>query len=215
MVIAISLQKVRTIYDGLADSFYLAAMQDFEELVRPKDLRTLQCLVLTGQYSFLTPTRSSAYYVVGLATKICQRMGFTDEHTIMTSGFNLDPLIVDLRKRVVWNVISMENDLAHSMGRPSGFATGQDLINVGFFSTVEDELISKEGIREGQPVQRKLMSIHVCKLSLLQAEISRTLYEKKNKDPQDDTHPWYQTIEKKLTDWHHACPDGPEWCRAW
>jgi hypothetical protein len=215
MVIAISLQKVEATYAGLADSFYLAAMQNFEEVIRPKDLRTLQCLVLTGQYSFLTPTRSSAYYVVGLATKICQRMGFTDEQTITTSGYNLDPLTIDLRKRVVWSVITMENDLAHSMGRPSGFATGHNLINVGFCTHVEDELITDEGIEDGTPVQGKLLSIHMCKMSLLQAEISRTLYEKKNQDPKNDAHPWYQTIEKKLAEWHQACPNGPDWCKAW
>lgn len=215
MVIAISFQKGEAQLAGLADSFYLAAMQEFEEVVRPKDLRTLQCLVLTGQYSFLTPTRSSAYYVVGLATKICQHMGLTDEQTVTTSGYNLDPLTVDLRKRIVWAVITMENDLAHSMGRPSGFATGHDLINVGFFATVEDNSITEEGIQEGQPAQRKLMSIHMCKMSLLQAEISRTLYEKKNQDPKNDAHPWYQAIDKKLADWRNACPSGPEWCESW
>lgn len=215
MVIAIGLQKVDAAYSGLADGYYLAAMQHFEDVVRPKDLRTLQCLVLTGQYSFLTPTRSSAYYVVGLATKICQRMGYTDEQTITTSGYGLNSLLIDLRRRVVWSVIAMEHDLAHSMGRPSGYATGHDLINVRFFATVSDECITEEGIHDGEDIHRKLMSIHMCKMSLLQAEISRTLYEKKSHEPKNDAHPWYREIEKKLTDWDEQSPNGPDWSKAW
>ncbi len=39
MVMAISLQKLDTPHAGLADSYYLASMHYFEEVVRPKDLQ--------------------------------------------------------------------------------------------------------------------------------------------------------------------------------
>ncbi len=48
MVIAISMQKLGTQYSGLADSYYLAAMAYMEDVIRPKDLKTLQCLVLVA-----------------------------------------------------------------------------------------------------------------------------------------------------------------------
>jgi hypothetical protein len=214
MVIAISLQKLGTNYAGLADSYYLAAMQDFEDVVRPKDLKTLQCLVLIGEYSFLTPTRTPVYYVVGLATKICQQEGYTDEKTI-TAGFNLDAMTIDLRRRLVWIVAAMEYDLAHSMGRPSSYATGNDHIDVGFFAAVDDENITQNGIQAGPPSNRKLVAIHMCKMSLLQAEIRRKLYEKKKSEPKNDAHPWYQTVEKKVTTWLESSPEGPAWCKDW
>ncbi len=59
MVLAISMQKLDPQYAGLADSYYLAAMPFLEDVVRPKDLKTLQCLVLIAQYSLLTPTRTA------------------------------------------------------------------------------------------------------------------------------------------------------------
>ncbi len=46
MVMAISLQKLDTQYAGLADGYYQAAMQYFEDVVRHKELKTLQCLIL-------------------------------------------------------------------------------------------------------------------------------------------------------------------------
>lgn len=67
----------------------------------------------------------------------------------MMLGYNLDFLIIDFCKRVVWSVIIMENDLVYSMGWLSGFVMGYNLINVGFCIYVEDELIIDEGIEDG------------------------------------------------------------------
>jgi hypothetical protein len=180
MVMAISLQKLDTQYAGLADSYYLAAMQHFEDVVRSKDLKTLQCLILIGQYSLLTPTRTAVYFVIGLATRICQQLGLGEEKTI-TAGYDIglvDPLTLDMRRRLSWIVTTNEFGLAQSMGRPSGFAKGNDLMDVKFFATVDDGNITEEGIKPGEPCEKKLVSIHFCKMRILQAEIRRILYEK-------------------------------------
>jgi hypothetical protein len=214
MVIAISLQKLDTQYAGLADSYYLAAMQHFEHVIRAKDLKTLQCLVLIAQYSMLTPTRVPVYYVMGLAVKICQQEGLSDEKTIAT-GYNLDPLTIDMRRRLVWIIASMEFGLAHTLGRPNSFATGDETIDVGFFSNVDDELITANGIEDGPASGRKLVAIHMCKMRILQAEIRRTLYERKRQEPKNDSHPWYQQMEAKMTAWVNDSPADPAWAKTW
>ena len=106
MVLAISLQKLDPQYAGLADSYYLAAFAHVEAAMRPMDLKTLQCLVLIGQYSLLTPTRTAVYYVIGLATRLCQQLGLHEEETILQGGtlLELDPLEKDLRRRLFWIV---------------------------------------------------------------------------------------------------------------
>ena len=75
LVIAISMQKLDTQYAGLADSYYLAALPYLEAAVRKMNLSTLQCFALIAQYSLLTPTRTAAYWVVGLATEALSRAG--------------------------------------------------------------------------------------------------------------------------------------------
>lgn len=215
MVIAISLQKLDTQYAGLADSYYLAAMQHVEELIRLKDLKTLQCLVLIAQYSLLTPTRTPVYYVIGLATRICQQEGLTDEKTIAT-GYNLNPQTVDMRRRLVWIVAAMELGLAHSMGRPSGFATGDDRMDVNFFAAVDDEHITEDGILlNAPPSERKIVAIHFYKLRICQAEIRRALYERKRPEPKNDTHPWYEHLEGQIKQWLDSSPENPPWCKPW
>lgn len=214
MVFAIGLQRMSIRYAGLADAFYLAAMKNFEDILRPKDLKTLQCLLLIGQYSLITPTRVPVYYVVGLATKICQQEGLVDEKTI-TTGYNLDPLTMDLRRRLVWSVASMEFGLAHTLGRPNNFATGDEQLDVNFMSTVEDKYITKNGIGAGPTCDRKVVAIHAFKMRILQAEIRRILYEHKRLEPKNDSSPWYQQMEKRMKNWLDTCPVDLPWCKPW
>ncbi|KFA70428.1 hypothetical protein S40285_00671 [Stachybotrys chlorohalonatus IBT 40285] len=214
MVFAISMQKLDTQYAGLADSYYVAAMQYIQDVIRPKDLKTLQCLVLVGQYSLLTPTRTPVYYVIGLATRICHQEGLTDESTIAT-GYNLDPQTIDMRRRLVWVVAGMELGLAHSMGRPSGFARGNDNLDVEFFATVDDEFITESGIQPGPPSPRKLVAIHFYKMRMCQAEIRRSLYEKKRSEPKSEAHPWYEHMEKRLKEWLDTAPSDYPFAKAW
>lgn len=213
LVMATSMQKLDSTYAGLADSYYLAAMKRFEDIVRPKDLKTLQCLVLIGQYSLLTPTRTAVYYIVGLATRICQQLGLADEKTI-SLGAN-DPMTLDMRRRLSWIVSTMELGLAYSMGRPSGFAKTNDINDVRFFETVSDANISQNGIIPGPPDERKLVSIHFCKMRQHQAEIRRVLYERKHAEPKDNRHPWFADMESKIDRWLKETPENPPWCKPW
>jgi len=217
MVLAIAMQKLDPQYAGLADSYYLAAMAYMEEVIRPKDLKTLQCLVLVALYSLLTPTRTAIYYIVGLATRLCQQLGLTEEKTI-TQGVSLglvNPIQLDMRRRLSWIILSMEFGLAHSMGRPNAFATGQDHVDVGFFEPIDDEYITVDGILPGPVSEKKTVAIHFLRMRLLQAEIRRVLYQKKRPEPRSEDHPWYAQMEQKLKDWVDACPTSPPWSKPW
>ncbi|PYI18397.1 C6 transcription factor [Aspergillus japonicus CBS 114.51] len=209
IVIAISMQKMSPVYAGLADSYYLAALPYLEASLRQRDLRSLQCLALIAQYSMLTPTRTAAYWVVGMAVKLCQDLGLTDEATITRSsdGKLLDPLEIDMRRRLFWIVISMEYGLSHSLGRPNCYSVCHDHINVKFFEPVEDHNITREGIRPGaRIILPKCIAIHFFKMRLLQAEIRRILYLNKRDTPNNDQDPWFTQMIRKIDDWVATCP---------
>lgn len=209
MVIAISIQKRDTKYAGLADSYYLAALPYLEKAIRKMDLGTLQCFALIAQYSVVTPTRTASYWIVGLATRLCQQLGITDEATITHP--RLDPLEVDMRRRLFWIITSMEFGLAHSLGRPSAFGTGPNYVNVGFFEAVDDQYITSAGVLPNSPQSiKKLIAIHFFRMRLLQAEIRRKLYLKKRLEPRSDQDQWFLAMEKKLSDWRAAVPQDDE-----
>lgn len=213
MVVAISMQKLDTDYAGLADSYYLAALPFLEDAVRPMNLETLQCFALIAQYSLVTPTRTASYWVVALATRLCQELGITEESGITSdaSGALLNPLQTDMRRRLFWIITSMEMGLAHSLGRPSGFGTSPDHINVRFFEAVDDQFITMTGVLPGAPLSmKKLIAIHFFKMRLLQAEIRRKLYLKKRPEPKDDQAPWFKAMNDKLNDWLSSVPRNDE-----
>ena len=139
MVIAISMQKLDTTYAGLADSYYLAALPYLENTVRPMNLQTLQAFALIAQYSLVTPTRTASYWVVGLATRLCQELGLTEESRSKPETLTAppNPLEIDMRRRLFWIITSMELGLAHSLGRPNGFGTCPNNINVDLFEAIE------------------------------------------------------------------------------
>lgn len=209
MVIAISMQKLSPQYAGLADSYYLAALPFLEPTLKLMDLKALQCLALIAQYSILTPTRTASYWVTGMAVKLCQELGFTEEATITKSrsGKPLNPLEIDMRRRLFWIVSSMELGLSHSLGRPNCNSVSHDHINVKFFELVDDRHITSEGIVPGaKPVLPKCIAIHFFKMRLLQMEVRRMLYLNKRDTPADDQDPWFARMLAKIDHWVASCP---------
>ena len=210
MVIAISLQKMDTQYAGLADSYYLAALKYLEPVVKVMDLQTLQCFALMAEYSLLTPTRTAIYYVVGLAVRLAQALGYHEERTIIKGRGDqpANPLEIDMRRRLFWCVLVMDLGLSHSLGRPSIFATKQEHFNVEWFETCNDEDITAMGIspRAKRPTLKKWIAIHFFKMRLLQLEIRRKLYQRKRDEPRSDTDPWFVQMEAKLQAWRDAAP---------
>jgi len=213
LVTAISMQKLDKQYAGLADSYYLAALPYLTGAVQKMDLSTLQCFALIAQYSLLTPTRTAAYWVVGIAAKLCQDLGLCEEETIHRppSGARPNALEVDMRRRLFWIITSMEYGLSHSLGRPSAFGVTVDNINVNFFELCDDRFISADGLLSGHhPIMKKCISIHFFKMRLLQAEIRRTLYLRRRDTPTQDTDPWFHQMLQKIDDWVRDCPKNDE-----
>lgn len=213
MVIAIGLQRLHDKYAGTADSYYLGALTVFKEVVRPMTLETLQCFILIGQYSLLTPTRTAVFYVIGLAVRLAQTLGISDERTLQVSTTGMgraSDFEIDMKRRTYWAIVSMEFALAHSLGRPSMLATKAEHIDVKFFADVADEYITHEGIRPGTRSVRKWIAQQFYRMRLLQLEIRRTLYLSKRKSPETDDDPWFEQMHLKLRQWRDANPPDVE-----
>lgn len=215
MVLAISLQKMDTQYAGLADSYYLAALQYLEPVMRPMDLKTLQCFALMAEYSLLTPTRTAIYYVVGIAVRLAQALGYHEEKTITRGRADgkADILEIDMRRRLFWCIWVMECGLAHSLGRPAILATSHEHIDVGWFEMCDDAYIKPEGIDQAAPrapTLKKWIAIHFFKMRILQLEIRRKLYQRKRPEPKDDHDPWFKYMDAKLCAWRDAAPNNDE-----
>jgi hypothetical protein len=209
MVIAVGLQRMEKQYAGLADAYYLAALKFLEAVIRLKSLQTLQAYTLIAAFSLLTPTRTAIYYVIGAAVRLAQALGFTDERTVGKgpNGSIVDPLELDMRRRLGWIVMVMDFGLAHSLGRPSAMAVNSDDVKLQWFEIVDDQYITRHGVvHSPRPSIKKWIAMHFFKMRLLQLEIRKALYLKKRPEPTDDSHPWFVQMEAKLEEWRDASP---------
>ncbi|KAK1780046.1 hypothetical protein QBC45DRAFT_116405 [Copromyces sp. CBS 386.78] len=212
MVFAIGLRKLSSQFAGLADSFYIAATEYFWQVIQPRDLKSLQCIILLAQYYLLCPYKAPGYYIAGLATKLCQQLNIVDEQTI-SSG--VDEQTLDMRRRLAWVTINNELGLAYITGRPNGFSKSHDAINLKFFESLSDENITPDGIKPGPACVRKLVAIHFCNMTLLQAEIRRVLYEQTMPNVNNEEHCWVAKMQKKLEEWRDSAPEKAEsWCKT-
>lgn len=161
----------------------------------------------------VTPTRTAAYWVVGTAAKLCQDLGLTEEATVTKSpcGKPLNPLEIDMRRRLFWIVSSMEFGLSHSLGRCSSYCVSHDHINVKFFELVDDRYITAEGITPGaKPVLAKCIAVHFFKMRLLQLEPRRMLYSNRRESPVDDQDPWFSQMLAKIDHWMATTPKNDD-----
>ena len=214
MVLAISLQKMDTQYAGLADSYYLAALTYMEPVVQPMDMRTLQCFALMAEYSLLTPTRTAIYYIVGIAVRLAQALGYNEEKTVTRTRADGKPnfLEMDMRRRLFWCIFVMDCGLAHSLGRPAILATNHEHIDVAWFESCDDKYITPDGVdpTAPRPTLKKWIAIHFFKMRLLQLEIRRKLYQRKRSEPKDDNDSWFHEMDAKLCAWRDAAPNFDE-----
>ena len=214
---------METKFAGLADCYYLAALEYLEKAIEPMTIKSVQCFILIGLYSLLTPTRTAVYYLIGLGTRLIQALGLCDEWSITrnhgANGRPVSALEVDMRRRVFWCTLTMEYGLAHSMGRASAFPTAIEHIDVKWFEVIDDQYITKNGITPDAPRSlKKWVCIHFFKMRLLQLEIRRKLYQKKRPTPKDENDPWFKEMEQKLIYWRDTTPDtdaGSGLDKAW
>ena len=224
MIVAISLQRADKKWVALGDSYYLGALSYFEHVVRQMNLQTLQCFVLIGEYSLLTPTRTASFFIVGMGVRLAQALGIDDEKTLVrnSDGSPASALEKDLKRRAYWAIVTMDYGLAHSLGRPSMIATSEDRRNVEWFAEHEDEYITDDCILPLAPIStRKWIAIHFYQMRLLQLEIRRTLYLQKRPMPASDSDPWFEHMHQKLLRWMNRTPPndhgsgyGSEWFRG-
>lgn len=86
----------------------------------------LQAILLLTFYSLLNPDKGSVWFLVGLATRTCVDLGYHNEtaHQVET----LDPLELEMRRRLFWITYNLDRLLSQSLGRPP--AIPDEFINV-------------------------------------------------------------------------------------
>lgn len=153
-------------------AFYKSAMRLLSEAVsEASGLVQLRISLLILQYTLLVPKSGNLWQLAGSAMRIATELGLYAEPA---PGQNLDPLTLDLRRRLFWTCYCMDRTLSTIMSRPSTIP--DSWITVEMPSLVEDSLIQPSGIQLGPTCHLKLALVHHVHICRLHSEIHGRLY---------------------------------------
>ena len=143
------------------------AMTHLNIILRSKNHRTVQCLLLLLLSSILNSTSAPTWYISGLCIRLIVDLGFHSERTIHLQGRReATSEEIDTKRRLFWVAYTFDRTLATMLGRP--FILDDDKIDVRLpWSSLPED--SRPSI------------LHWVRLQRLQSEIVQRLYM--TKDP--------------------------------
>ncbi|CAN3372008.1 hypothetical protein DIURU_001450 [Diutina rugosa] len=198
---------------SISASFRFAACKYFDKVHQSGDhLEALQGILLFAVYSTMRPTYPGVWYTLGSALRLCVDL---ELHNELNSKIHqdLDPFIVDKRRRLFWCTYSLDRQVCFYLNRPVGIP--DQSINTPFPSKNDDaeivplECAAKAKKFSGHPSYKRV-ACSMFKIRQIQSELQRILYtncELPRKFKSVDE--WRGSILRRLHEWRQSCPRRP------
>ncbi|KAI0471927.1 N-terminal binuclear Zn cluster-containing protein [Xylariaceae sp. FL0804] len=158
--------------DEKAWAYLKNAMGVFSELtMRNTDLLSVQALLGMALFMQGTPNPQPSFLLVAAAIRLSHSIGLHKRGT----GFNLNPVEIEQRKRVFWIAYMLDKDLCLRSGRPP--AQDDDDMNVELPDADPEDHIGNIPLANGKG-KMNLFRV-MCELSVIESRIYKSLYSTK------------------------------------
>lgn len=176
------------------------AMGVFSELtMRNTDLLSVQALL--GMASFMqgTPNPQPSFLLVAAAIRLSHSIGLHKRGT----GFNLNPVEIEQRKRVFWIAYMLDKDLCLRSGRPP--AQDDDDMNVELPDADPEDNIGNIPLADGKGKMNLFRAM--CELTAIESQIYKKLYSTKATKVSDgELLQIIGELDKELDAWKDSIP---------
>lgn len=176
------------------------AMACFAELsMRNTDLLSVQALLGMALFMQGTPNPQPSSLLIGTAIRLSHNIGLHKRGT----GFNLNPIEIEQRKRVFWIAYMLDKDLCIRSGRP--FAQDDDDMNVDLPDADPEDNIGNIPLADGKGKMNLFRTM--CELATIESKVYKRLYATKATKQTDGE--LLQTIgelDQELEDWKDRMP---------
>ncbi|KAL9108685.1 MAG: hypothetical protein Q9227_006631 [Pyrenula ochraceoflavens] len=184
----------------------------FEEGIRhlnirshvPSDLAGLQATLLILQYATINPRFANVWILSGAAMRSCLELGL---HRDPPNASELDPLSLDLRRRVFWCAYGMDRCVCAALQRP--LSIPDPAISVELPSVLDDKHICATGI-DATGTETKYHALRWIKFRCLQSSMIEVHFQNKPLDPDQTWNNWLQSMEAKIETWYTGYSGGHE-----
>ncbi|KAL2135080.1 hypothetical protein VTI74DRAFT_9896 [Chaetomium olivicolor] len=186
--------------DDKAWAYMKNAMAVFSELtMRNTDLLSVQALLGMSLFMQGTPNPQPSSLLIATAIRLSHSIGLHKRGT----GFNLNPIEIEQRKRVFWIAYMLDKDLCLRSGRPP--AQDDDDMNVELPDDDPADGIGNIPLADGKG-KMNLFRV-MCELAIVESKVYRRLYSTKaTKQSDGELLNTIGELDKELEDWKDRIP---------
>ncbi|KAM0342263.1 hypothetical protein ACHAPU_009668 [Fusarium lateritium] len=186
--------------DEKAWGYLKNAIGVFPELtMRNTDLLSVQALLGMALFLQGTPNPQPAFLLVAAAMRLAQSIGLHKRGT----GFNLNPIEIEQRKRVFWIAYMLDKDLCLRAGRPP--AQDDDDMNVELPDADPADNIGNIPLADGKG-KMNLFRV-MCEFATIESEVYKRLYSvQATKQSDGELLSTISELDTKLEEWKDSIP---------
>lgn len=186
--------------DDKAWAYLKNAMGVFPELVmRNTDLLSVQALLGMALFMQGTPNPQPSFLLISAAMRLAHSIGLHKRGT----GFNLNPIEIEQRKRVFWIAYMLDKDLCLRSGRPP--AQDDDDMNVELPEADPADNIGNIPLADGKG-KMNLFRV-MCEVAIIESEVYKRLYSvQASKQSDGDLLNTIGELDQKLEAWKDNIP---------
>ncbi|CAK7272881.1 hypothetical protein SEPCBS57363_005371 [Sporothrix epigloea] len=186
--------------DDKAWAYLKNAMAVFTELaMRNTDLLSVQALLGMALFMQGTPNPQPTFLLIAAAIRLSHSIGLHKKGT----GFNLNPIEIEQRKRVFWIGYMLDKDLCLRSGRPP--AQDDDDTNVELPNADPADNIGNIPLGDGKG-KMNLFRV-MCEFALIESKVYKRLYSTKaTKQTAGELLNTIGELDQELEDWKDSIP---------
>ncbi|KAI8657583.1 Zn(2)-C6 fungal-type domain-containing protein [Fusarium keratoplasticum] len=186
--------------DDKAWGYLKNALGVFPELtMRNTDLLSVQALLGMALFMQGTPNPQPTFLLIAAAMRLAHSIGLHKRGT----GFNLNPVEIEQRKRVFWIAYMLDKDLCLRAGRPP--AQDDDDMNVELPDADPEDNIGNIPLADGKG-KMNLFRV-MCEFATIESEVYKRLYSvQATKQSDGELLNTIGELDQKLEDWKDRIP---------
>lgn len=164
----------------------------------PSDMAWIQVTLLILQYASINPKLGNVWILSGLAMRDCLQLGF---HRDISESITLDPLEIDLRRRIFWAAYCMDRSICAALQRP--LSIPDPAINAQLMSILPDGCITPLGLEDdGQPT--KGLALRWIEYRQLQSHLTEVHFQGRPLEYGQSWEDWLAVMEQRLWQWYNS-----------
>ncbi|KAF7166794.1 hypothetical protein CNMCM6106_002492 [Aspergillus hiratsukae] len=170
-----------------------------ELTMRNTDLLSVQALLGMSLFLQGTPNPQPSFFLVAAAIRLSHSIGLHKRG----SGFGLNPVEVEQRKRVFWIAYLLDKDICLRSGRPP--VQDDDDMNVDLPSDDPPDNIGNVPLSDGKSKFNLFRSM--CRFATIESKVYKRLYSAKaSKQSDGELLNTIGDLDKELEDWKDSIP---------